>query len=259
MRLFKKKGSIVLPGGERVSNFASLGEIDVTVAQFERLGRKHCLDIGSSEVPSDIYQHVNFNNSPGVDFYGDIRCCFSPGYIEQIDKYPDLKNIPKGVFKLIRLVDIVEHVEWIHQPLLFAWVYSLLAEGGVVYIKTPNLDYIAKMYLRGMQAAVTGKKLTNFPFSDHPDLGTSYVDIVKWVNSALFSGCSNFANSDGVMRGDYHHACFNKFWIEQLLTSGESGGFVNIQIFDEERLIVLAQKSNKDVGDVDGAVERLVG
>lgn len=258
MRLFKKKGSIVLPGGDRVSNFASLGEINNIVAQFEAHGKPYCLDIGSDEVANDVYQRVNFNNVDYVDFYGDIRCCFSPGYMDDIDTYPDLKRIPSGVFKLIKLIDIVEHVEWIHQPLLFKWVHSLLANDGLVYIKTPNLDYIAKMYLRGMQKIVDGKKLHNFPFSDHPDLGIDYVDVVKWVNAALFSGCSNFKDDDGIRRGDFHHTCFNKYWMEQLLVSENSGGFTNIQIFDEERLIVLAQKRQTGIANVDDVIQGLV-
>ncbi|GAG38578.1 unnamed protein product, partial [marine sediment metagenome] len=150
MRFFRK-GINYIPGNGSQGTYMSEKGIREIVAKFEESGKEKCLDIGSGNLENDKYTKLDFRKSFDVDYYGDIRCCFAPGMVDRIDHYPDLQKITRGSYNLVRLSHLVEHIEWIHQELLFEWVASLLSEGGLVFISTPNFDYVVKMYLMAMQ------------------------------------------------------------------------------------------------------------
>ncbi len=263
MRSFgRKKGINYIPGNNSNSVYMSESGIRDTLAKFEKLGKDKCLDIGSGNIADGKYTRLDFRKSFDVDYYGDIRYCFAPDLKEKIDKYPDLEKIKPGSFSLVRVSHLIEHIEWIHQELLFEWLDSLLVEGGLVFISTPNFDYVVKMYLQAMQKTVKVKDynndnltetvLPNFPFGDHDyTKGGRIIDIIKWANSYLFAGCSyNWDNNE--IRGDYHHCSYNKVWLVDML----SRYFQDVHIYDGKILEAVAQKPFTVSRGVDSLIER---
>lgn len=250
--MFRKRGIL---GRSKVSASVSAKSIRSIVEDYEANGREYCLDVGSTEWLDDKYESVNFKKFEGLTYYGDIRTMFSPGYMDDADRYPDLARIVKGKYKLIRAVDVVEHIEWIHQPFLFRWLRELLVDGGLLYIITPNLDFITQLYARAMKKLSAGKSLDGFPFDEHAytKAGEPF-DIARWTNSILYAGCSSMMVEDQ-RRGDFHHCCYNKIWLEAMLSRTDmSGGFTNIRIHCDQRLEAIAQKPF----DVDSGSESLV-
>jgi len=161
------------------------------------------LEIGSGNTPEDGFTHLDVNpQSPHVEIVGDIRSIFSVDY--DISQYPDLvylKDI-QGVFSEIRAVHVVEHVQWIYQKAMFEWFFRLLKDGGRLTVQTPDLEWIAKSYIKN-------KRKKRFPETDHPDLSLPK-DFTAWANFKLYSGCS---------KGDYHHCSYDRDWLKQVMVA----------------------------------------
>lgn len=251
MRFFRK-GINYIPGNGSQGVYMSEKGIREIVAKFEKSGKSKCLDIGSGDLENDKYTRLDFRKSFDVDYYGDIRCCFAPGMMDRIGNYPDLEKMKPGLFSLVRLSHVIEHIEWIHQELLFEWVASLVSEGGLVCISTPNFDYVVKMYLKAMSRVSKNKDLPNFPFDDHDYTKKRRpIDIIRWANSYLYAGCS-YGWDDGEFRADYHHCSYNKLWLVDML----SRHFQDIHIYDGKILEAVAQKPYSVKQGVDSLVER---
>lgn len=196
--------------------------------------KEYCLDIGSTDRSG---QYVTLDFEDGADYVGDIRALFAPqgGY----EATPSLLSLPEDFFKLIRMSHLVEHIEWLYQRSLFEWVFEFLADGGHLILDTPNLEYIIDVYTRNMSAAAKGKSVS-YPYKDHPDFYTDgeisnlLENLVPWVNYKLYSGCS----FNGT-HYDFHHTCFNIFWLGLLL---EQAGFVKIRIYNGKSIYAVATK-----------------
>ena len=170
------------------------------------------LEIGSGQNPTPDYIHVDLDpKAPDVDLVGDVRALFSPDAV--LADYPDLKALdtrpgPLELYREIRAVHFIEHIQWIYQRPMFRWFFDLLAPGGVLTIETPDLHWIAKSYLKN-------HRKRRFPSGEHPHLSRPE-DFHWWVNFKLFSGCSS---------GDYHHCAYDsRSLTEMLRASGLSGG-----------------------------------
>jgi len=160
------------------------------------------LEIGSGDNPTEGYEHLDINpNAPHVEYVGDIRALLSKDY--NIDHYPDLKLLREQKFEVIKATHVIEHVQWIYQDVLFALLYDLLDAKGLLCLETPDLKWIAKSYLKNIS-----KK--RFPITEHPDLteDKNALQFYKWINFKLYSGCSP---------GDYHHCCYDKEFLTELL------------------------------------------
>ncbi len=213
-------------------------EINRLVSQYtEKYGRGYCLDIGG-ENNNDKFTIVNMKGK-NVDFMGDIRSAFAPGFTS--DAYPQLDKIPRDHYMLVQMIHTVEHIEWIYQDTMFQWVYDLMHPGGLLYIVTPNLEYIVKWYLRGV-----GKKSNlKFPRHEHPDIkiSTRSYDFQRWIWFKLYSGGST---------GDHHHVCYDAESIGCII---EDSGFSNIRMNESGVLQVIAVKPiGSDGESVDGLI-----
>lgn len=214
----------------------------------DEYGSDYCLDVGSGKNDDAKWQTVDIDGSSNPTFTGDIRALFAPcpTYRDMLSDFPELQLISQGAFVLVRLQNVAEHIEWLYQGQLMQWVYSLLAPGGVIAIETPNLEYIAKAYLVGLDRVKSGKR-PKFPHNEYPDMvdGDSY-DFSRWVQFKLFSGCGT---------GDYHHACYDKNFLHTTLTGAS---FVNIKIVNKEILLVIAEKAViEQDGGMDSIISRL--
>lgn len=242
LRFWKKEQSLFRAFGLKDVSCTSQKAIQRMVEAWEKeIDKEYCLDIGTSE-RSHQYNTVDFVE--GADYIGDIRGLFAPqgGY----ETTESLRGLPEEFFTLVRMSHLVEHVEWLYQRQLFEWVFEFLADGGHLVLDTPNLDYIVDTY-RQMIVDMKKGKVIQYPSSDHPDFVTEGqpIDLVgnciPWVNYKLYSGCS----FDGV-HNDYHHTCFNIYWLSLLL---EQVGFTKIRIYNGRSIFAVATKPpNGDEG-----------
>ena len=165
------------------------------------------LEIGGGSNPAEGYLNVDINPECSPDIVGDIRAFFSPDV--KIEDYPELMEIEDSQFAEIRVIHFIEHIEWIYQKPMFQWFCERLAPRGKLVIETPDLEWIARSYIKN-------RRNGQYP-SEHPDLN-DVNDFVPWVNFKLFSGCSP---------GDYHHSMFDKVWMRRTLR--EAGFTAKIQ------------------------------
>jgi len=185
------------------------------------------LDIGSGKKNEDCIT-LDKDEKLGCTYTGDMRTLFAPVYNEDAPR--SLKKIKSHTFGFVKMQHIVEHIEWIYQQPMFNWVYSLLRYDGVLFVETPNVDYILKKYL----------SFTKELAKQHPDINPDDPDAnIKWLNSKLYSGCSTNKVKDGCVDGDFHLCMYNKDW---LVTSLLDTGFKYIKINSEETLSCLAYK-----------------
>ena len=155
------------------------------------------LEIGGGSNPAEGYLTLDINPDCSPDITGDVKAFFSPDV--EIEDYPDLSRLNGTTFNEIRVVHFIEHIEWIYQKPMFHWIYEKLNNRGKLVIETPNLEWIAKSYLKNRRSG-------EYP-DEHPSLDGRN-DFVPWVNFKLFSGCSP---------GDYHHTMYDKVWLTQVL------------------------------------------
>ncbi len=173
----------------------------------------------------------------GADYVGDIRAFFSSDY-EFTDSLSLLK-MRLGSFSVIRLQHFLEHIQWTHQDACLSWAHSLLLEGGMIYIETPNLEYIAKMYLKNLKNIELGKDV-KFPDEEYPGMSddskkheVNMINFWRWINFKIYSGCSP---------GDFHHCCYDPYWLVRMM---QNAGFVNISVCARDTIRVIAFKSSQ--------------
>jgi len=187
--------------------------------------KKECLEIGLNDESEECVT-VDFGDK--ADYSGDIRGCFAQhgGY----ESVVTIESLPIEYWKVVKLVHTVEHIEWLYQEAMFNWIWSLMSPGGILYIDTPNLDYIIRVYNRGVSFLNKGFK-PEYPYNDHPDFDSMSIEnFIPWVNYKIFSGCSP---------NDYHHTCYNSLWLGQMLLKC---GFSKIKIFAGNSLLAVAEK-----------------
>ena len=199
---------------------------DMIARIFNGTEKDRRLDIGSGGKNVDF---VTIDKHGDADITGDIRCCFAPVY-RDYKKYKQLKNIKKNFYTFVQMSHIVEHVEWIYQQWMMDWVYSLVADGGWIYITTPNLAWIVDQYTLRDESLVL----------EHPDLEGDPGDFVYWVNFKLYSGSSTNSFKDGRTDGDFHLCMYDAELMERVLTKA---GFIDIHIAEDEALMCVARRA----------------
>ena len=213
-------------------SFVHSDTIESYLDKFSYEDKDVCLEIGDIG-PKDNCLTVDVRDD--ADYVGDIRGCFSSDY----SATDDLSRIPLGRFKIVKLIHTVEHIQWIYQDALMAWVLTLLDSGGMIYIDTPNLEYITKVYLSNLQRLEAGERV-KFPGREYPNmvddsgkLVNPEKDLQPWTNFKLYSGCSP---------GDFHHCMYDAYWLVRMLAFV---GFEDINISSDETLKAVGFK----VGD----------
>lgn len=231
----------------------SEGSIEATVIELaQRYGKSLCIDIGSGDDKNnslrqeELIQTLDTREEFEPDYLGDIRTIFVPDDPDKPTKINEsLLSIRKNHYMLIKLQHVVEHIEWIYQEFLYRWIMDLLAPGGVVYIATPNLEYALGVYYVNRKKQIRGKEV-KYPIDEHIYFKPGVTsDMQRWVNFKLFSGCSP---------GDYHHCCYDRQWLGDMLLSS---GFDNISIHDGSTLKAIAYKPGMQQFDVSEAIKRV--
>ena len=211
----------------------------------EKFGKELCLDIGAGNVHDANYTSTDIDPKCEPDIVVDLRVMFAASdiYRDMREDFPDAEKIGDD-WNLIRMIDVVEHVEWIYQRGLYQWLYSILTPGGLLFISTPNLEYAARLYVENLSRVKDGL-LPAFPRHEHGTFKENHkpYDITRYFNFKIHSGCSWM---------DYHHSTLDKYWLISVL--GECG-FADIKYFDAASLYVLAKKP---VDAEDKTVEHLV-
>lgn len=228
----------------------SEGAIEQTVHEsVQRHGKMLCLDIGSGDDENNplrqagLIQTLDNREEFSPDYFGDIRAIFVPDFSSEVSV--GLHGLGKNHYMLIKLQHVVEHIEWIYQEFLWKWVMELLAPGGMVYVATPNLEFALGVYYENRKKQIRGKNV-KYPIDEHTYLKPGVTeDMQRWVNFKLFSGCSP---------GDYHHCCYDRQWLGNVLLST---GFENISIYDGSTLKAMAHKPGMQQFNVSEAIQRV--
>lgn len=221
------------------------GRIDALADEMlAKLEKDVCLDIGTGRDEAGKFTTVDIDTDVGADIVGDVRCLFAASdyYRSKRELSPDLSRITDSHYMFVRMKHIVEHVEWIYHPTLFQWLFQIVAPGGAVDIHTPNLDYIARLYVKNLDLYSSQRRM-KFPAHEYEGMSPDKPeDLAKWTNFKLFSGCSP---------GDYHHACLSRML---LLIYLSQAGFDRMLVFDGSTLRVLAYKGSQAESDLVSAI-----
>ena len=204
----------------------------------------NALDVGTGHDDSDVFSTIDIDSDCAPDFVGDIRCLFalSDHYRDMRNKFPDLDRLEGTVYQTIRLKHVIEHIEWIYLPTLFEWVASMLIVDGRVLIDTPNLEFISRVYVAGLDNQLANRNIS-FPREEHSDIsGNDIRDFQRWINFKIFSGCSP---------GDYHHACLDSLFLTSLL---KAYGFSDIIIYNGSSLRAIASLTKKSSSEMESLI-----
>jgi GT2 family glycosyltransferase/ADP-heptose:LPS heptosyltransferase/predicted SAM-dependent methyltransferase len=147
-------------------------------------------EIGSGMNPQPGYLHLDvMAHAPSLDILHDVSRPFP---------------LLEGTVAEILANHVVEHVSWRDLPKLVADLHRVMVPGGRVFIRTPNLRFIAERFLSG--------ELT----PEHPDdeqaMRDSYGRLSPglWANIKLFSGQDYASN--------YHFNCMDPQDLADLFT-----------------------------------------
>lgn len=212
-------------------------------------GRDFCLDFGAGNLHDDRFTSIDIDADCEPDIVLDIRTLFagSDVYRDMLEDYPDADKIDGGYF-LIRMLHTIEHIEWIYVRAMFQWLYTIIAPEGRLFLATPNVEYVAKLYVENMLRLENGQSPA-FPRDEHPDFkdGGKGYDVTRWLNFKTYSGCS---------WQDWHHCMFDRYWLLNLLSEV---GFDDILYVDGNTLYVLATKpSDLSAHGTDSSVQNVI-
>jgi len=226
-----KKSSEAIPG-KRVEYDALVRQVN---RRAETYGKELCLDLGAGNVHESNYTSTDIDPKCNPDLVMDFRAIFAASdvYRDMRKEYPDIEKLVDD-WELVRMIDVVEHVEWIYQVGLYQWLYKLITPGGMLYISTPNLEYATRLYVENLDRISRGL-MPAFPRNEHSDFEQDHklYDITKYINFKFHSGCS---------WGDYHHATLDKYWLVTIL---HECGFEDIKYCDAQSLYVMATKPKR--------------
>ena len=179
------------------------------------------LEIGSGNRPLDGYEHLDI----------DPKC-------PHVEYVAPMDNIPAAdkTFGKIKSVHVIEHQSWRDTKKILTEWYRVLAPSGELYIATPNLKFIAEMFLDGLAGG--DKWLQDYNIM-HPE-EQAYIkigdvpNVAKWANFKIFSSTAG---------EDKHLACYDVVSLTKIL--GEVG-FVNITVqSDADSLVIKAFRSQE--------------
>lgn len=176
------------------------------------------LEIGSGNRPQEGYEHLDLDpKCPHVE------------YVAPMDNIPTEGN----VFSEVSSIHVIEHQSWRDTKKILEEWYRVLAKDGTVYIATPNLKFIAEMYIDGING---GNKWIKDYNVMHPNEQehlkiNGIPNLAKWANFKLFSSTAG---------DDKHLACLDS---QSLVLLMKQVGFIEITVcHDSDSLVVKAKK-----------------
>lgn len=147
-----------------------------------------------------------------------------PGYfhIDVDERMPDLQAVCRMGDEQIPLNDgsvgeilsnhSIEHVSWLKVDFVVKDWCRVMAPGGKLFLRTPDLEFICKTYM--------GKKTTRESVTDESAMVERFGNWgpAEWANVKLFAG-QNYA-------GNFHYLCFDFAMLKSLLSRN---GFEKIE------------------------------
>jgi len=223
---------------------------DKTVVELaKKYGKDYCINIGAGTESGELFKTLDINPDCEPDYVGDIRVLFAASsyHSDRQKEYPNLRLINPNQFMLVKMQHTAEHIEWIYQQGLFEWLFLIIGNGGTLAVEVPNLEYIAKVYLRNLNRQNDGREV-KYPVHEHGDLRhEELTDMQRWVNFKLYSGCSP---------GDYHHVCFDALFLARLM---RKAGFERISIWVGDTLKSICFKPGAGTQDLDSIIALMAG
>lgn len=193
----------------------------------EKLNREDILDLGSGYQTGN-FMRLDIDKDTNPDFHMDLRafCGIAP-YDKDLGLYSDVKKLDVK-FKAVRAMHFLEHIEWIYQDTILKAIMDFLQPGGFLFIEVPNLKYIIDVYMDQIQKRLLKGKEINFPKQEYSFQDDDPMNIYKWFNFKLFSGCSP---------GDNHKCMYDIINLQDTL---EKIGFEDIEMSDENTIKCVA-------------------
>lgn len=157
------------------------------------------IEIGSGNNPQVGYIHIDSRRLPGTDHVLNF----------ETQKLP----FPNGDIDEILSNHCIEHISWRSLPFVFREWHRVLKPGGRVFLRTPDLEFICKMYL-------SNKTTPEWPADERfiTDNLSKKVTPSWWANIKLFAGQDYSEN--------YHCLCFD---FEMLRETVERFGFRDVK------------------------------
>jgi len=172
------------------------------------------LEIGSGNRPLDNYEHLDI----------DPKCPHLE-YVAPMDNIP----VPDRTFDKVKSIHVIEHQSWRDSKKILSEWHRVLVPGGELYIATPNLKFIAEMFLDGLAGG--DKWLKDYEImcpeeQEHIKI-EGVPNVAKWANFKIFSSTGD---------ADKHLACYDVVSLTKLL---EEIGFEKITIQSNEDSLVM--------------------
>lgn len=157
------------------------------------------IEVGSGGYPQVGYLHVDVD--PGMP---DLHAVCRMG--KEALPFPD--NCAEELLSN----HSIEHVSWLDVEFVVKDWLRVLAPGGKLFLRTPDLEFICKTYLE--------RKTTREHHVDEANMMNIFGDCgpSEWANIKLYAG-QNYA-------GNFHLFCLDWSMLERLL---KRAGYVNIQ------------------------------
>lgn len=162
------------------------------------------LEIGCGHNPQPGYIHMDVRAMPHVDVVHDFEKNPLP--------YKD------GELTEILTNHVIEHISYRSLPFVLKEWYRTLKNGGRIFMRTPDLEFICKTYLEG-------KTTPEWPDDEKwiRENMTGVVTPAAWANLKLFAGQDYPSN--------FHMLCFD---FDMLKTVLEKYGFKNVKRLNVE-------------------------
>ena len=158
---------------------------DVVFADVNNL----CLNLGSGTTSIDSCLNLDVRPLPNVDFVVNLEEAKLP--------------FPDGFFKEIHAIDVIEHVSYRRVKQLLAEIARVTACGGILHVRVPDMELIAKYLLEGKFPGIHG----------------DWFETMSWY----IYGEQDYPENT-------HKSAFTKETLRQLL---EGAGFSVLKLFNE--------------------------
>jgi len=158
---------------------------DVVFADVNNL----CLNLGSGATTIGSCLNLDVRPLPNVDFVVNLEEAKLP--------------FPDGFFKEIHAIDVIEHVSYRRVKQLLAEIARVTACGGILHVRVPDMELIAKYLLEGKFPGIHG----------------DWFETMSWY----IYGEQDYPENT-------HKSAFTKEALRQLL---EGAGFSILKLFNE--------------------------
>ena len=153
-----------------------------TEVPFEDIKKLHAYSndnpkgLGTADVNNWLHLSLDIEDKEKnhAELYGDMSV-FGSDHDFDVGKYPDLAVLNADQFDEIVLSNVADYIEWKNQEEFFSFIYSIMANQGVLTLDCRNFDEIF-----GKKGYIQENKLSIL----------NALDSWEAVMRAIYSGCS---------------------------------------------------------------------